>query len=109
MEYRYIEINGDAIVDESFLLNHLGLSKSFINKHSKEMGVFKRSPRLYFLSNVLNFLKQRAEENQRAVVQREISKSVRKFEVNRMFEEIKNKHNKKEKGGKHEREKQKKL
>lgn len=108
MEYRYIEINGDAIVDESFLLNHLGLSKSFINKHSKEMGVFKRSPRLYFLSNVLNFLKQRAEENQRAVVQREISKSVRKFEVNKMFEEIKSKHNKKG-GNRHEREKQKKL
>lgn len=90
-KYRYIEIGDDAIVDENFLVHRLGLSRSFINKHSREMGVFRRSPRYFFLRNVIAYMRQIAEENQRKVMQKNIAKNVRKYEVTKMFEEIKNK------------------
>lgn len=89
MEYKYIEIDNDVIVDENFLIQRLGLSKSFINKHSREMGVFRRSPRYFFLRNVIAYMRQIAEENQRKVMQKNIAKNVRKYEVTKMFEEIK--------------------
>ena len=98
MFYKEVELARDAIVDEKYLREHLGLSQNFINKHSRQMGVFKRKPRMFFLQNVLEFLHNRAKESQRKVYKEQLAQSARKYEVNQMFKEIQSKHIKK--GGK---------
>lgn len=99
--YRELNFSSDAIVDEEFLEKELGLSKSFINKYSRRMGVIKRNPRLYFLKNVLEFLEERARQSRRKVLMEQAQAQARKYEINKMFEEIKAKYTIKE--GKHEK------
>ena len=100
MFYKEVELSRDAIVDEKYLKEHLGLSQSFINKHSRQMGVFKRKPRMFFLQNVLEFLHNRAKESQRKVYMGQLAQTARKYEVNQMFKEIQSKCKYKKKGGK---------
>lgn len=95
MFYKEVELARDAIVDEKYLREHLGLSQNFINKHSRQMGVFKRKPRMFFLQNVLEFLHNRAKESQRKVYKEQLAQSARRYEVNKMFKEIQSKHIKK--------------
>ena len=92
MFYKEVELSRDAIVDEKYLREHLGLSESFINKHSRQMGVFKRKPRMFFLQNVLEFLHNRAKESQRKVLKEQLTEAARQYEVNRMFQEIQSKY-----------------
>jgi len=92
MLYKEIELSKDVIVDENYLREQLGLSQSFINKHSRQMGVFKRKPRMFFLQNVLDFLYSRARESQRKVLNEQVSQAARQYEVNRMFKEIQSKY-----------------
>ena len=92
MLYKEIDLSKDVIVDENYLREQLGLSQSFINKHSRQMGVFKRKPRMFFLQNVLDFLYSRAKESQRKVLNEQISQAARRYEVNKMFKEIQTKY-----------------
>ncbi|NPV51802.1 MAG: hypothetical protein HPY60_11500 [Candidatus Methanofastidiosum sp.] len=94
MFYKEIELSKDVIVDEKYLREHLGLSQSFINKYSRQMGVFKRKPRMFFLQNVLEFLHSRAKESQRKVLREQLIQSAKKYEINKMLEEIQRKHTK---------------
>jgi len=96
----------DAIVDEKYLIENLKLSPSFIAKHSRQMGVFRRKPRMFFLQNVLEFLYNRAKESQRKVLGEQTARLAKQYEVNRMFKEIQSKYIKQ--GGKNEKEKKQK-
>ncbi|GAB5047577.1 hypothetical protein [Thermodesulfovibrio sp. TK110] len=86
-----ISVDDVKIVSEEYLMSKLGLSRSYINKHARAMGVIKRKPRMFFLHEVINFLHEQAERSKMKAMQKEVSKNVRQMQIKKMFEEVQKK------------------
>jgi len=75
------------IVDDRYLMDHLVLSKSFINRNAKAMGSFGR-PRKFFLHYVMNYLNGLAVRSMDKVNSKAVRQNVNKQEVNSLFEDV---------------------
>jgi hypothetical protein len=78
----------EAIVDESYLREHLQLSESFIARHSRSMGCFARKPRKFFLAQVMAHLEALAAEAQARAHGRKFQQAAQIREMRRFADKI---------------------
>jgi hypothetical protein len=76
-----------VIVDDSYLISQLNLTKGFINRHAKSMGSFCR-PRKFFLKNVLCHLDKLAGKSMNKDRSADVRKAVSKHQVNNLFDMV---------------------
>lgn len=74
------------IVDDSFLIQNLNLTKSFINQHARAMGAFSK-PRKFFLKYVMNHLDDLAMKSISKVGDRRMERSYQKRMVDQVVDE----------------------
>ena len=75
------------IVNDEYLMNHLNLTKSFIDRNAKAMGSFGR-PRKFFLQYVLNYLQGLALRSMDKVNSKAVRQNAVKHQVNKLFETV---------------------
>lgn len=73
-------------MDEEYLMETLGLTKSFIARHARAMGAFGR-PRRFFLRHVLEHLEALAEKAMKKAGTAELRQKANKRIVNELFKE----------------------
>lgn len=79
------------IVNDEYLMTHLNLTKSFINRNAKAMGSFGR-PRKFFLQYVMNYLNGLAVRSMDKVNSKAVRQTAMKHQVNKLFETVLSKH-----------------
>jgi hypothetical protein len=93
----------DIIVDDSYLMEKLNLTKGFINSHARAMGSFSR-PRRFFLKNVMAHLEYLANRSMEKAGRKTIDLARKRMEVNEMFELVMAKRNGRRRKGKGKRD-----
>jgi hypothetical protein len=76
-----------GIINDQYLVEELGLTKSFIDRNSRSMGSFSR-PRKFFLENVMGYLNRLAARSMEKVNSKTSRQNVVKHEVNRLFQDV---------------------
>jgi len=75
------------IINDEYLMTHLNLSISFINRNAKAMGSFGR-PRKFFLQYVMNYLNGLAVRSMEKVNSKAVRKYAVKHQVNKLYETV---------------------